>query len=199
MGAPTHSKLWCLKSGSHTSCKYFLNMEKSWDSFYNYPVGQSTPLESMFSLGFHVYGHLSPNHLPGLWLTSYSPIPFLLFLVTLVTPWFQPHLIYFPWPAGTESWPHCHIQHVLPQDLTTSSCLATWPWPPTSLCFLAFSANLCPLQCHSDLANCSRSLEPHLQGWENTHSVTKKALFWHLKHGRTNPSGPSEYTASGTS
>lgn len=92
------------------SCKYFLNTEKSWDSFYNFPVGQSTSLESRFSLGFHVCGHLSPNHPPEVidkpltnLLLSYPSSPF---SCSFDHHWFQPHLLYFPWPAGSESWPH---------------------------------------------------------------------------------------------
>lgn len=176
-------------------------MKKSQNLFYNFPIRQSMSPESRFSLCFHVRGHLSPDHLPGLWLTSTSRNVFLLSLVTLTTTWFQLHLI-FPWPAGSDSWPHGHVQLVLPWDLTTSSCLAMQPWLPASLGSLAFFTSLSPLQPRSaDLAHRNRVQEPHQQGWENAGSCEEVLFsFWHLTSNvvELTHSDASEHTGSGT-
>lgn len=155
-------------------------MTKSQNSFYNFPIRQSTSPESRVSLCLPVCG------LPALWLTSSSHNVFLLFPVTLTITWFHPHLISFPWAAGADTWPHCHVQLMLPWDLTTSSCLTRQPWPPQSS--LAFFTNLSLLQPHRDLAHCLGAKSPTCRDRRVRILVTKEVLFWHFRCGSANPS-----------
>jgi hypothetical protein len=60
-----------------------------------------------------------------------------------------------------------NLVHGEPQDLAANHTLATQPWLPTSLDLLVLFTSLSPLQPHSDLSNCTRDLQPCLQGQES--------------------------------